>query len=82
VSTSLKLTVVAVVSLVIGYFAGREHLKYEVRSAMQDAASELQSSLANAFGSDAESSRSSRREPAVPPPKAPEPAPLSVQTIC
>lgn len=49
-SQMTKLIVTAVVSLVIGYFAGREHLKYEMRSALSEAAAELQKGLNSVFG--------------------------------
>jgi len=36
--------------IAVGYFAGREHVKYELRSAFQDAASGLSKGLSSAFG--------------------------------
>lgn len=48
----LKFVAVAVVSLAIGYFAGREHLKYEMRSAFSTAAEELKQGLSKAFASE------------------------------
>ncbi|MFQ5663697.1 MAG: hypothetical protein ACE5HL_07690 [Terriglobia bacterium] len=42
------LVAVAAVSLVVGYFAGREHVKYEIRSAMQDALSGVSGILGGA----------------------------------
>lgn len=41
-----KTVIACVVCLVIGYFIGREHIKYEMRSALQ----EMQTSLASALG--------------------------------
>jgi len=42
--------VAIVVSLAVGYFAGREHLKYEVQTALQSAAENLSQGLSSAFG--------------------------------
>lgn len=36
--------------LIIGYFLGREHVKYELRSAFQDAAAGISKGIGNAFG--------------------------------
>ena len=45
-------TVVAVLlGLVVGYFAGRENVKYEMRAALKSAAEEFSEGLSNAFGS-------------------------------
>lgn len=41
---------VGVICMLIGYFSGREHLKYELRSTLQVAAEEMQRNLAKAFG--------------------------------
>jgi len=38
------------IGLVIGYLAGREHLKYEMRSALQSAAGNIQKVFASGFG--------------------------------
>jgi len=57
--------VALVVGLVAGYFAGREHVKYELRSAFQDAASGLTKGLSNALGSK-ESKSSQVRASATP----------------
>jgi hypothetical protein len=40
----------ALLGVFIGYFAGREHLKYEMRSALNVAAEEIQKGLSSAFG--------------------------------
>jgi hypothetical protein len=40
-----------VVGIGIGYFVGREHLKYEMRSAFESAAEGFQESISSAFGS-------------------------------
>ncbi|GAA6173728.1 hypothetical protein NBRC116592_33980 [Colwellia sp. KU-HH00111] len=48
----VQLLIVGFICLVLGYFAGREHLKYEVRSSMQGAFS----SIKNGFSSNNEKS--------------------------
>ena len=45
-----KMIAACVVCLAIGYFAGREHVKYQMRTAMQDAVKEFQTGLSAAFG--------------------------------
>jgi hypothetical protein len=47
---NLGVVIVLVAGLVIGYFAGREHLKYEMRSAFSSAAEEFSARLSGAFG--------------------------------
>lgn len=48
--TSFPMTFdVGVVALAVGYFAGREHLKYEMRSALSKAGEAFQEGLQNAF---------------------------------
>ncbi len=48
--TSYSMTFgVAVVALTVGYLAGREHLKYEMRSALSKAGEAFQEGLQNAF---------------------------------
>jgi hypothetical protein len=44
-----------VIGLVCGYFIGREHVKYELRSAMSEAISGIGEGMKNAFGSEATS---------------------------
>jgi len=46
--------VAASLGILIGYFAGREHLKYEMRSAFESAAEGISESLSSAFGGNAE----------------------------
>ncbi len=46
--------VAALLGILIGYFAGREHLKYEMRSAFESAAEGISESLSLAFGGNAE----------------------------
>lgn len=53
-----------VVCLVIGYFAGREHVKYQMRTAMQEAFKEFQTGLSAAFGGG--EPREKKAEPATP----------------
>lgn len=43
------LGIITIAALLIGYFAGREHLKYELRSAFAQAGNELKKGLQNAF---------------------------------
>jgi hypothetical protein len=40
----------AFIGIAIGYFAGREHIKYEMRSAFQSAAEGISESFSSAFG--------------------------------
>ena len=40
-----KLGIALLVGLIIGYFAGREHLKYEFRSSLQDIGKKMNESL-------------------------------------
>lgn len=53
---NLGVVVALIVGLALGYFAGREHLKYEIRSEFSSAAEELRSGLTEAFGSGSSSS--------------------------
>lgn len=69
---------VGLIGLVIGYFAGREHLKYEMRSAIQSAANEMQKGLASAFGIKPYSNSKTERETSPPKPKKPEPIGVSL----
>jgi hypothetical protein len=60
--------VVACVALAIGYFAGREHVKYQIRSTLTETASLLRTGLAEALGgsSKGETKRSVRAEAPAP----------------
>jgi hypothetical protein len=60
-----KIIVACVVCLAVGYFAGREHVKYQMRTAMQDAVKELQTGLSAAFGG-GEPQEKKREEPRAP----------------
>jgi hypothetical protein len=51
------------VGLVIGYFAGREHLKYEMRSALQSAVGEIQKGFGPRFGGNLSAPASERPKP-------------------
>src|SRR5215472_8643555 len=48
--TVVGYVVAGLIGLVIGYLAGREHLKYELRSALQSAAGDIQKAFASGFG--------------------------------
>src|SRR5271169_4793976 len=41
--------IVGLIGLAVGYFVGREHLKYEMRSTVQSATQELQRGIGSAF---------------------------------
>lgn len=45
----VRVTLAVILALVVGYFVGREHLKYEIRSAISDAGEALVGSLAESF---------------------------------
>lgn len=49
--------VVVLVGVLIGYFAGREHLKYEMRTAFQSAAEGLSEGILSAFGDSSDRKR-------------------------
>jgi uncharacterized repeat protein (TIGR01451 family) len=67
--------------LIIGYFAGREHLKYEMRSAIQSATAEIQRGFASNFGSNPSASGSEKRKPpSASKPKEPEPLEIALLT--
>ena len=52
--------IVAVLAgVLIGYFAGREHLKYEMRTALQSAAEGLSEGILSAFGDSSDRKRES-----------------------
>lgn len=86
-SQTLKLVIVAAISLMVGYFAGREHLKYEMRAAMASAAEEMSKSFASIFGGGNGESASSEpttskpaadKRPAQSTPPAPQPISVSL----
>lgn len=49
-----KTILACVACLIVGYFIGREHLKYQMRSAMQDVVKEMQSGFASVLGDNTE----------------------------
>ena len=59
-----KIGIACVACLAIGYFAGREHVKYQMRTAMQDAVKEFQIGLSEAFGGGER--QNTREEPKTP----------------
>lgn len=71
-----KLVVAVLVSLTVGYLAGREHVKYEMRTAFASAAEELQKGFASIFSGD-DSTGSASASPAAPVRSEPAPAPAS-----
>lgn len=79
-SQSIKLVAVAVIALAIGFFAGREHLKYEMRSAFASAAEEMQKGFASIFSGEDSKSASAASKPSSKraAPKTHVPQPLSV----
>jgi hypothetical protein len=64
--------------LVIGYFAGREHIKYELRTAFQSAAQQVQQQLA---GITKPAVTAPAQTAPVPPSKPAEPSPLSITLV-
>lgn len=72
-----RVLVTAVSCLVIGYFAGREHLKYEVRSAIGSAFNGITSSFNSSFGG---VSTSGAEPVSKPEPRQSLPAPTPVDT--
>ena len=47
----VSVTIVLIVSLAVGYFAGREHVKYEMRQAMSDVGNNFREGMAGIFPS-------------------------------
>jgi hypothetical protein len=66
---------VAVVGVGIGFFAGREEMKYEIRSAFQD----VQKGIASVLGGGSTSTRTETQAP--PAPKIHEPAPIGIKLV-
>lgn len=62
--------------LVVGYFVGREHLKYELRTAFQSAAEQFQAGLTGAMGGSQTPAPSKSAAEEQPTPKPSEPSPL------
>lgn len=63
-TSQTKIIAVCIACLAIGYFAGREHIKYQMRTAMQDAVKELQTGLSTALGGgESGENRGERKKP-------------------
>lgn len=73
---SVKWIFALLVGLVVGYFAGREHVKYEIRSAM----TESLAGLSAIFGGNSTSAADASK-PKPPPQVAKKDAPLTVQLV-
>jgi hypothetical protein len=71
----------ALTGATIGYFAGREHLKYEMRAAIQSAAEQVKHELSSAFGKPASTSTQPRPGEAPTPKPTTEPTPISVALL-
>jgi hypothetical protein len=76
------------VGLIIGFFAGREYLKYEIRTAFQSAFGDIQKSLSSFVGDLGKSPAAASARPSLaaspgPPPaaKSTEPSPIAVALI-
>lgn len=67
-NTKVKIAITAVVCFVVGYFGGREYLKYQIRSTMQHALTEMQSGLP---GTPDKSANVPAETPASTPPTSP-----------
>ena len=65
------------IALTVGYFGGREHLKYEMRTAFQSAAEEIQKGFRTGFGI-TDPATHSKPAKTVPTPQTTEPSPLSL----
>lgn len=76
---AVKWIAALVVGLVVGYFAGREHVKYEIRSAM----AESLAGLGSLFAGDSKPAASGNKpKPPAPAPKAaPKDAPITAQLV-
>jgi hypothetical protein len=64
--------VAGLIGVIIGYFVGREHIKYEMRSAFQSAADQFKQNAPSVFGMPA----APARQVQPPPPKPNESAPI------
>jgi hypothetical protein len=78
INEPVKLVVVAFICLVAGYFAGREHIKYELRQTITTAAEEIQKNLSTAFGGNSNSSKDSPAKKEEYNPEKKRQAPFSV----
>jgi hypothetical protein len=66
----------ALLGLILGYFVGREHIKYEIRQTFQAAAEGVKRSVGAALSGSIMSSEPDKKE--APSPKLKEPAPFSI----
>ena len=76
----VKLLLVGFICLVVGYFAGREHIKYELKQTITTAAEEMQRNLSTVFGGNSNASDDSPVEKKYKPEKKRQ-APFSVSLI-
>lgn len=67
------LIIMLVMGLAIGYFAGREHLKYQMRTAMTDAALEFKKTMGAVFGGGQLPKEPEKKTPAKAPEKVVKP---------
>jgi hypothetical protein len=77
VNTKVKIAITAIICLAIGYFGGREYLKYQIRSTMQHALTEVRSGLAGTLGDNAPT----ERPKSAPPPQVPAEQPLTTTLL-
>ncbi|MGD9858852.1 MAG: hypothetical protein AB7S90_02200 [Marinobacterium sp.] len=76
-----KVIFIAVACLVVGYFAGREHLKYEVRSAIGSAFSGFSSALNTGIGSASTEPEAKAKPPSFDNPFITKPGPITASLI-
>lgn len=75
---SVKWIGALILGLVVGYFAGREHVKYEIRSAM----AESLAGLGSIFGGRSEASSAAPTKPVASEPKAaPRESPITLRLV-
>ena len=65
------MTVPAAVSLIVGYFAGREHLKYQMRSAFTNAGKAFADGIRDSLPSGLKERAEAKEPEPVPPPRVP-----------
>lgn len=61
-SQKKKLAIVAVVVFLVGFFLGREHVKYQIRSGIQEAFTELGEGLNDVFGGGSEATETKQEK--------------------
>jgi hypothetical protein len=85
VHPALGYVLIGLIGLVVGYFAGREHLKYEVLNTFQSAVQDIQKGLVPGLGGNLTAQRSEKTA-AIPPSQTakpthdPEPVEISLAT--